>query len=535
MVKKRAARLLFGLLTTAVTVFAEESPVSPEPLRNVLENYLERCPEPELGIDQQGQTRLFEFYRRYHFQPLWTSYLQIEELVAELEKLADDGLEPSLYQPRLIRHQLQTATSEPQYRSCSDIFASHAFLTALHHLSRGRLAQDQLEPVWRSAAASGDEHQPRLLQIAEQGLGNPTLAFEQARPSFEQYHYLRRAYARLRDAPPAWSSIPGGPTLRPGMQGKRVPLLRKRLIDAGYLEAEPLGAEPNDHFGETLADALKRFQTHHALQADGILGAGTLAALNATPADRLDQLRANLERFRWLAGDVEADSLLVDIAGGRVIYIQDHKPRWEARTQVGSAARQTPAIKSVVNRLTLNPTWTVPPTIMREDKLPKIRQDIAYLQRQQLQVVDYQGNALDPLSVNWNAPGSVMLRQAAGPDNPLGRVAIRFANPFAIYLHDTPSQQLFARTPRAFSSGCVRVESVMQLVELLLTDAERTRVTRLLESGQTTDFRLARPMPILLAYWTAGADVTGRPFYRPDIYQRDTVLIRALDKARLGF
>ena len=536
MFKKRAARLLFGLLTTVVTAFAEEdAPVSHEPLRNVLENYLERCPEPELSIDQQGQARLFELYRRHHFEPLWTSFVQIEQLAIELEKLADDGLEPSQYRPGFIRHQLQTATAEPQHRSCSDIFASHAYLTALHHLSHGRLAQERLEPVWRSAAASENEHLPRLLQIAEQGLGKPALAFELARPSLEQYHYLRKAYVRLRDAPPAWSSIPDGPTLRPGMQDGRVPFLRERLIIGGYLEAEPLETEPHDRFGETLTEALKRFQTHHALQADGILGAGTLAALNATPADRLDQLRANLERFRWLAGDVEADSLLVDIAGGRVIYIRDHKPRWEARTQVGSAARQTPSIKSVVNRLTLNPTWTVPPTIMREDKLPKIRQDIAYLQRQQLQVVDYQGNALDPLSVDWDAPGSIMLRQAAGPDNPLGRVAIRFANPFAIYLHDTPSQQLFARAPRAFSSGCVRVESVMQLVELLLTDAERARVTRLLDSGKTTDFRLARPMPILLAYWTAGADVTGRPFYRPDIYQRDAVLIRALDKARAGF
>jgi len=171
---------------------------------------------------------------------------------------------------------------------------------------------------------------------------------------------------------------------------------------------------------------------------------------------------------------------------------------------------------------------------MREDKLPKIRQDLAYLEQQQLQVLDPQGKQLDPASVNWSAPGAIMLRQAAGPSNPLGRVAIRFANPFSIYLHDTPSQQLFARAPRAFSSGCVRVESVMQLVELLLTDAERERVTQLLESGKTVEFRLSRPMPILLAYWTAGADASGQPFYRPDIYQRDAALIRALDKARTG-
>ncbi|WP_313433343.1 L,D-transpeptidase family protein [Stutzerimonas nitrititolerans] len=532
MFKKRAFRLLFGLLFIPLTSLAEPVENPPEAIRGVLE-HLESCPAVPRTLDQAALDRLSELYRRHGFEPLWTSYAQIQNLVAQLEALTDDGLDPALYQPQQVGRQLQTATADPLHRPCSDVLASHAYLLALQHLSQGRLRQEQLEPVWHSSSASETVSSQRVLQLAEQGLANPEQAFDQARPAIEQYRNLRKAYVRLRDTPaPAWPNIPAGQTLRPGMSDPRVPLLRERLASEGYLEtALPLeGAD--DRHGPMLVEALKRFQAQHALQDDGVLGAGTLAALNATPADRLDQLRANLERFRWLAGDIEADSLLVDIAGGRVIYFRDHQARWEARTQVGRAARQTPAIKSRVNRLTLNPTWTVPPTIMREDKLPKIRQDLAYLEQQQLQVLDPQGKQLDPASVNWAAPGAIMLRQAAGPSNPLGRVAIRFANPFSIYLHDTPSQQLFARAPRAFSSGCVRVESVMQLVELLLTDAERERVTQLLESGKTVEFRLSQPMPILLAYWTAGADASGQPFYRPDIYQRDAALIRALDKAR---
>ena len=536
MYQKRAFRLLFGLLLAPLTALAELAESSPSPLQNALQNLPTSCPAAPRTLDQAALDHLFELYRRHHFEPIWSSYAQVESLTGQLDALADDGLDPALYQPQRIRQVLLTAAPDPPHRLCGDIFASHAYLLALQHLSQGRLPQEQLEPVWHDPPTSETTSTQRLLQLAELGLANPEQAFAAARPALEQYHNLRRAYVILRDAPPAdWPYIPDGPTLRLGMSDPRVPLLRDRLAIEHYLEegGPPLEGD-QERYGAALVTALKRFQTHHSLQADGVLGPATLAALNATPADRLDQLRANLERFRWLADDIEADSLLVDIAGGRVIYFQDREARWEARAQVGSAARKTPSIKSTVNRLTLNPTWTVPPTIMREDKLPKIRQDIAYLQRHHLQVIDQSGRQLDPFSVDWNAPRGIMLRQAAGPSNPLGRVVLRFPNPFAVYLHDTPSQQLFARSPRAFSSGCVRVESVMELVELLLTDSERERVASLLESGKTAEFRLSRPKPILIAYWTAGADSSGQPFFRPDIYQRDPALIRALDKARAG-
>jgi murein L,D-transpeptidase YcbB/YkuD len=280
-----------------------------------------------------------------------------------------------------------------------------------------------------------------------------------------------------------------------------------------------------------MVQAVMAFQTRHGLQDDGVLGDETLAALNVTPSDRLGQLKINLERFRWLSRDIEARSLLVDIAGGRVIHFRNNSPQWETRSQVGRDTRQTPAIKSSVTRLTLNPTWTVPPTILREDKLPKIREDLAYLAEQNMQVLDYQGNILDPELIDWNNPGKILLRQGAGSGNALGRLVIRFANPFAIYLHDTPSRSLFDRSQRAFSSGCVRVESVMQLADLLLTEGERERFARLLATGRTHEFGLAEPTPVLLAYWTAEADSVGQAHYRPDIYSRDPALLTALQAA----
>lgn len=530
--KKHAFRLIGILLFAPALALAQPAGNPASPIQSALEDLASTCPSPLAEIDEAASRQLTELYSRQQFNALWTSYEQIDTLLAQLDTLADDGLNPAIYHPAAIRRSLYTSTAEPLHRECGDILATHGYLLALRHLQQGRLPQDRLEPVWRSAdAAAPQAADERLLNVADAGLRNIEQAFAQARPTFEQYRNLRMAHARLRAEPPQqWLTIPSGKTLRPGMSDARVPLLRQRLVSAGYLGTAP--AEVHEtRYDHSIEQALKVFQARHGLEDDGVLGAGTLAALNVTPSERLEQLKINLERFRWLSHDIEARSLLVDIAGGRVVYFRDGHAQWETRSQVGRATRQTPAIKSNVTRLTLNPTWTLPPTILREDTLPKVRENHDYLAEQDLQVLDYEGNPLDPEQVDWNAPGRILLRQAAGPDNPLGRLVVRFDNPFAIYLHDTPSQGLFDRSQRAFSSGCVRVESVMQLVDLLLTDDERERFARLLETGKTHEFRLAEPTPVLLAYWTAEADDTGEPHYRPDIYQRDQALIAALRMA----
>ncbi len=533
MYKKHAFRLFAALLFIPVAAGAAADDKSPPPLRTVLDSPTSRCPALGAPLDQAARERLVAFYQPEGFAPIWTSYARLDPLLEQLKALADDGLEPSVYGPERIRHAMQTATADPLHRECADIQASHAYLQALDHLAHGRLPQDRFEPVWRSPNATAQQQETRRMQaIARAGLDDIAGAFEQARPALEPYHNLRKAYARLRQAPPAsWLPLPSGKTLRPGMDDDRLPLLRQRLVAGDYLPASSLEADVATGYGDRDIAAVKAFQARHGLQDDGIVGAETLAALNATPAERLGQLRVNLERMRWLTRDIEPHSLLVDIAGGRVVFFQDGEPRWEARTQVGRETRPTPAIKSNVTRLTLNPTWTIPPTIQREDKLPKIRENIDYLAEQGLQVIDYDGRVLDPQQVDWANPGKIMLRQAAGPDNPLGRVVIRFANPFSIYLHDTPSQGLFTRNQRAFSSGCVRVQSIMELVDLLLTDEERERVETLLARGETYEFRLAQPTPILLGYWTAEADSAGTPRFRPDIYHRDGTLLAALRSA----
>jgi murein L,D-transpeptidase YcbB/YkuD len=510
---------------------AEPADVPPGPVYDVLQTLSESCGAPLANLDEAALQRLSEFYRVEQYALLWTSYPKLDKLLEQFDAMADDGLDPSNYGPHAIRQAMQTATDDALHRECSDLLTSHGYLSALRDLAQGRLPQAHTEPVWRSDdAAAQQQADARLLAIASEGLSQLEHAFNKARPSLEQYHNLRKAYSRLREQPGLdWQPVPSGKTLRPGMDDPRVPLLRQRMSIDGYLlDTTVRAGVAETHYDAALEEALKAFQRRHTLQDDGVMGANTLAELNATPEDRLNQLRVNLERFRWLARDIEPRSLLVDIAGGRVIYFRDNSPQWEARGQVGRDTRQTPSIKSNVTRITLNPTWTVPPTILREDALPRIRASRDYLAQHNMQVLDYQGQLLDPATVDWDHPGRILLRQAPGSGNPLGRVVIRFANPYSIYLHDTPSKGLFARSQRAFSSGCVRVESVMELVNLLLTEPERERVNQLLEAGQTYEHRPLEPTPVLLAYWTAEADSSGTPRYRTDVYHRDPGLLAAL-------
>lgn len=503
------------------------APVPPEvsPVLQVIEGQGNQCAPLKTTFSDQDWSALYRLYQGQGFGMLWSSSSALQTLLEQLKLLADDGLEPQNYALDMIRDVLRL---EQPLTACSDVQISHGYLQALQHLAVGRLEQSKFEPLWYAEGSARDALET-VLALAESGLADPKHAFEQARPNLDLYQNLRKLYVKLRHAKPSSAKpIPAGPVLKPGMEDERVVLIDRALRNAGYAKA---GLLPKDSwlYSDAMAEAVARFQRQNGLQADGLFGETTRAALSVGSISRLEQLRINLERLRWIAHDMEPNILLVDVAGARVIYYQDNRPVWSTRAQVGQPERATPLLKSTITRVTLNPTWTVPPTILKEDKLPKIRQNAQYLKQHRLQVFDSQGQLLDPNQVNWSSPQGIRLRQEAGEGNPLGQVAIRFANPFAVYLHDTPSRHLFSRSSRAFSSGCVRVEGALRLVDRLLSDdEERGRVSQLIDTGKTHQYRLSKPIPVLMAYWTAEADSKGQPQYRPDIYQKDQALLAAL-------
>jgi murein L,D-transpeptidase YcbB/YkuD len=523
--KKHTLYLSAALLTLPLVVNADAAPFATSAdLRPLLADLTQHCSPLPASLDEEALRRLQTFYAQRDGQPAWQRGEQLLQLREQLGQLADDGLQPSEYElPSLA------AESVAEQRDCADLLTSHSYLQALLHLRRGRLPAQSLERLWHAPGQTNPDPQLATLSLALLHLRAPAAAFASARPATVQYQRLRGAYAlhRLRRQY-EWATLPSGPLLKPQGQDSRLPALRARLIAQGYL---PLNAqELGSTYDAATQSALKNFQREHGLSPDGILGPASLTELNISAPMRREQLRANLERLRWLADTMREAEVLINVAAGELHVWRHNQLLWSTRTQVGRADRQTPLLASRIERLTLNPTWTVPPTILREDKLPAIRDDITYLERHQISVLDRNGNLLDPQTVDWHRPGAIRLRQAAGSQNPLGRVAMRFDNPFAVYLHDTPSQQLFSKAPRAFSSGCVRVEAVDTLLTWLLTPAERVNVQARIASGDTQQYRLQHPALLLIAYWTAEATIDGDLRYYPDIYNRDTRLIQALSQ-----
>lgn len=492
--------------------------------------------------------QLQRFYQSLEYTPLWQDAAPRDQLVSLISDTRYDGLEPSLYQLRYATLLAQPASL--QQHACAELLLSHGYLQVLQHLRDGVLDPSTVEPYWYETAVA-PLPAPPIVDTALAGLADLPGVFAQVRPQHSSYQKLREVLKNSTVLSPVdWGEIPvTGKSIRVGMHDARVPQLQERLALAGYLSTDVrLGTDVSSEtnaaqesaldallYSEKLAVAVKAFQQDHYLEDDGIVGPATLRELNISPEQRLMQVRINLERLRWLDKLLEPTMLLVDIAGARLLYFRNGEIVWRTRTQVGTVRRQTPLLKSRITHLTVNPTWTVPPTILREDKLPAIRRDIGYLARSNMSVLDYQGNVLDPYSVDWRAPSGIMLRQGPGPSNALGLVAIRFANPFAVYLHDTPSQHLFGRATRTVSSGCVRVEEAQKLVDQLLfeaTDQERERIEHIQASGKTRNVDLPKPIPVLLAYWTVEVDMDNRLRFRSDIYGHDAKVAAALKAAQ---
>ncbi|MEQ9463854.1 MAG: L,D-transpeptidase family protein [Haliea sp.] len=518
------ALLLCCAMNAAIA--ATEPPATPTALRSHLAQVLATHPDPPVG-GSLTVAELAAFYAARDYRPLWNEAAASTAWERALAGLAADGLDPDRY--------LAPATGFSAGRQfCRELAMTAAWLQAQLDLRFGALDRQTIEPLWRQRPTSLAGARRSLLGSAPAFAREPATAIALARPELPVYRALGEALVALpgRENAAPWQQLPDGRLLRPGQSDPRVPLLRARLRAENFLPAAGSGVDQL-RYDRELALAVEAFQHRHLLAVDGIVGPATLAALNQTHAQRRAQLEANLERWRWLQHEQLPHQIVVDIAAANIAYYRDNQLQWHARATVGRSLRQTPSLRSAVSHFTLNPSWTVPPTIFREDKLPAIRANPEYLQEQNLRVLDAQGSQLDPETIDWQRPGAIILRQLPGPDNPLGRIAIRFPNPFSVYLHDTPGKQLFARAQRTDSSGCVRVEDVMTLAEEMLRSNRQydpAAVASRLASGTTSDLPLLAPVPLLMDYWTADLDARGTLVLRPDIYGRDAALAAALSR-----
>jgi murein L,D-transpeptidase YcbB/YkuD len=322
--------------------------------------------------------------------------------------------------------------------------------------------------------------------------------------------------------------VPAGATLQPGATDERVRALAARLAVTG--ELAPSSTVQGTLYDETLRAAVREFQGRHGLATDGAVGPATLAALNVPVATRIAQLRVSLERARWVFYDPESEFLVVNVAGFQLYHVRRGEIVWRTRVQVGRPYRQTPIFRAQMTYLVVNPTWTVPPTIMRNDIVPAVRRNPAYLASRHIDVFDSRGMLVDPADVDWSGRNPpYRLVQRPGEDNALGRIKFMFPNEHAVYLHDTPSRDLFDRDSRAFSSGCIRVENPFELARHLLGSARASeRLDALVATGRTETVFLDKPMTVMLLYWTAEVDAEGRVSFFPDVYGRDAAVVAAL-------
>lgn len=500
-----------------------------------------------IDAQQHASLPVDAFYQQLDYELVWQEVSRVEALVNALKSLEDDGLLPSDYHADTLLdtfHNSQQAGSSAQVDF--DMKATAALLLALDHLSRGKVSPKEVEPDWDIPRP---ERSYALLRVVHAVQNNDIEdALTAARPASAEYAHLRDAlsqYRRLASQGSAPYLAGRDNALRPGDTHDDVRVLRQRLAywgNASLLSADSSAypmigvqsavSDPRT-FDTELEHAVRNFQRRHQLQVDGIVGERTRLALNTPISSRIDQLRVNLERARWIEPSQNGPRVWVDIAGYRLHYIRPNGEHWDARVVVGTPQRETPIIHSAISHLTINPSWTIPPTIMREDVLPQVRRDPGYLARRNIQVLSTSGERLDADSIDWQRPGGVMLRQVAGGANPLGRVVVRFPNSEMIYLHDTPARGLFQRHQRALSSGCVRVEGVREFAQLLLQDSgSRYQLSNLLNSsGSDRNVNLPQRIPVALHYLTAWPDAQGNVEFRDDVYRRDGVLLAALSQA----
>jgi len=477
---------------------------------------------------------VLDFYSHRNYRAAWTDGRDFTQLLKSLNETSADGLNPADFRgDELAEAQMlmQASAPTPAQAAAFDIALTRTYITALLQLRRGKVDPSRLDFHWNFEPEGVDPREDVNSFFTALDAHDVARAFAIAPPQEAVYRSLREALARLRQVRDAggWPTVAEGQSLKPGMDGAAVAQLRARLVAGGYLE--PHKGKRTDYDDKLIA-AVKKYQTEQYLGADGVAGATTLAALNVPVQARIDQVRVNMERARWLLYKLQGTFVVVDIAGYKVALYRDGQPIWRSRVQVGKPFRSTPVFQSEITYITFNPTWTVPPTILTKDMLPKIQQNPDYLAANRIRVLDRAGNVLDPAGIDWYNARGLTLRQDAGPTNSLGQVVIRFPNDYSIYLHDTPHRELFAKSMRATSSGCIRVENPLQLVELLFNDPTRWNsegIQKQLANGKTENIKLPVKVPVLLAYWTVDLSNEGRVTFKPDVYGYDTPVLQQLD------
>ncbi len=477
------------------------------------------------------------WYKSNSYNAIWLKYgvpsAKAKSLVNILLSAREEALDPADYNAKALSVLIDDGSREGLAKL--EIGLTRSLAAYGQHLNAGRVrpAAVNREIVMYPKAIGVDAILFAAIQSSDLPATLRTLA-----PNTPRYARMRKHLARLRHTASkgGWVSLPEGLLLKPGMTHDAVLKLAHRLGQSSDIKGAVITG--ND-YNDTLVDAVKRFQARLGLEADGVIGPGTLKLLNTPVEQRIRDVELNMERRRWMQNEYGPYYIFVNLADQVLKVVKEEKTIHTALVQVGKPYHRTPVFTDKMEYLELNPYWNIPYSIATKEYLPKLRRSSSILARQNIEVLTG-GKVVSASSIPWSqysrAKFPVRLRQKPGKKNALGRIKFMFPNKYNIYIHDTPSKTNFKRASRYFSHGCVRVRDPLALAELILKTEgwSRAKIDKIIRSGKRTVKKLKEEIPVHVAYLTAWVNKDGSVHYRRDIYGRDKILAKALIRVRGG-
>ena len=480
------------------------------------------------------------FYQTQGIKPLWNNPDRVERMLKELELASAEGLNPEDYHYSYLRdlQKLLTAKASANQKAEFELLMTDALMVYGYHLLRGKVDPKNLEATWNYTEAEILEDKVFSQISSHANAGDLIDAFIKLKPQDQLSKRFRKGLAFFRNLEKEYPFVPitDTPVIKPGESYSAVILLRERLTRLTLLSGE---TPQTNNYDEALVESVKRFQVLHNLDADGVIGKQTWQALNMSWLERIDILRINLERTRWIYHSKNINKfVLVNIAGYKLYVLEDGKLIWDTDIMVGTIKHETPVFRSDITYLEFNPTWTVPRSIVNRSLLPSFKANPASVKKRDFVLYNSNGAAVDPAKLDWpklnRSNFAYTVVQQPGEQNALGQVKFIFPNSYAIYLHDTPSKTLFSKTSRAFSAGCVRVKDPFELARILLDNEKEWNpeaIQQVVDARERKRIFLTEPVAVMLMYWTAEPYGENYIKFNPDIYKRDSGVLAALNKA----
>lgn len=444
-------------------------------------------------------------------------------VLSEIQNAALEGLLPTDYNISKLRllekkySQLTPTQIEDYYKTLTTSFVKY-----VSHLTNGKLKPRELYPDWEIKRKSVNADSLLNIALYSNTMKTTIAAYK---PKHAVYNSLKKSLSILNQLPTDnFKPLSTNLKFKFGDKNKAIVNIKQRLQFWNDLSKnDSLSIE----YDENMLDAIKNFQSRHGLQPDGVIGIGTILALNVTKEARIQQVIVNLERWRWFPRDFGINYVAVNIPNYHLHTVQNVDTTRTFRVVVGTAKRKTPILSSKIDNIVFNPTWTVPPTIMKEDLIPGTRKNKDYLTTRNITIYNRKGKEVKLGDWHFNEAEDYRYVQKSGIDNALGNVKINFPNDHMVYLHDTNHRDYFVKTYRALSSGCVRVENPLELAAYLLYNKpenyNQSKIDSIITFEKTRIINLDEEIQVHILYFTAWFE-DGNLQFRDDIYSYDPEL-----------